>query len=100
MTDIANNPNFPLQEAADWIHRWRTIGGGFYVRETEGEVTVQLARQTIERDGNPDAFEAECSAMEAQILADPRMKMAVMVLARDAWEKSQLRTMPAGGKPN
>lgn len=93
MTDIASNPAFPLERAASWISDWRRRGGGFWVREGDEGVEVQLARNVVSTPDSDDAFKAECEEMERFLLINPALKMAVMVLARDAWEKSQVRAL-------
>ena len=102
MTDSpADNPAFPLEKAAQWISDWRGIGGGFWVRETEGEVSVQLARTAIDANGSADIHALAAFEMEKFLLINPALKMAVMVLARDAWEKSLVREVgldPAPGE--
>lgn len=91
MTDFdpANNENFPLEEAANWIARWKAAGGGFFCREEADGVTVQLAARRSCR--------TECDVIANELLGQPRLKMAVSMLVRNQWEKSLLANVPPAG---
>lgn len=83
---------FPLEEARDWIGRWKAAGGGFFCRAAEDQVQVQLAFQS-ESDIMPPA----AVALQTELLTAPRLKSAVTTLVADAWSKAQIAAGPPAG---
>lgn len=92
MTDFAISPAFPLEEARDWIGRWKDAGGGFFCRAEAGEVQVQLAFQ-----GASEIMPQEAVDLQTELLTAPRLKSAVTSLVADAWAKANIAAgTPAG----
>ena len=93
--DPASAPGFPLQEATDWIGRWKDAGGGFFCRADEGtgEVQVQLAFQHEGATMPPEGV-----ALQTELLINPTLKSAVTTLVVNAWAKaSAVANMPPAG---
>lgn len=96
-TDLANNEGFPLEEASAWIATWRAIGGGFFVKEGPEGVLVQLARETTPNALGVDVHELRGEQMQTELVSQPRLKMAVSVLVRNAWERKLIENVPPAG---
>lgn len=85
--DLAHNEAFPLEEATDFIGRWKAVGGGFYFHpQPDGSVMVQLAGQLAD-DGSDPHSEAR-DKLQTELLADHRLKSAVTTLAAQAWNRA------------
>ena len=84
---LADNPNFPLEKATDWIARWKGAGGGFYFHpQPDGSVMVQLA--AVVGPGGEDPNLDERAPIQAELLHDPELKSAVTTLAAQAWKRA------------
>jgi hypothetical protein len=97
MTDFdpAATAAFPLQEATDWIGRWKDAGGGFFCKANHdtGEVQVQLAFQ-----GESEIMPPDATALQTELLINPALKGAVTTLVVQAWSKaSAVAAMPPAG---
>lgn len=98
--DLAHNENFPLELAAEFIGRWKEVGGGFYFHpQPDGSVMVQLAGALAADGSDPNGPARD--ALQAELLADPRLKGAVTTLAAQAWHRANqtaqlLNTEPQG----
>lgn len=95
MTDFdpAAAPAFPLEEATDWIGRWKDAGGGFFCRAGEGQVQVQLAWQ-----GESEIMPPDAQALQTELLVHPRLKSAVTTLVANSWAKARvLSAQPPAG---
>lgn len=96
--DLARNNAFPLEEATDFIGRWKAVGGGFYFHPQEdGSVMVQLAGQLAYDGTDPDGPSRE--ALQAELLSEPRLKSAVTTLAAQAWHRASLARHLANMEP-
>lgn len=97
MTDFdpAATAAFPLEAATDWIGRWKDAGGGFFCKanHSTGEVQVQLAFQ-----GESEIMPPDATALQTELLIDPRLKTAVTTLVVNSWAKaSAVANMPPAG---
>jgi len=100
MTPDTMPDGFPIEEAKDWIGAWRSAGGGFFCipNEATGDVMVQMASQASALD-EPEVAQRKAEKLEelqAQILADPRLKSAITTLVADAWQAARLRAQGNG----
>lgn len=96
--DLAHNEAFPLEEANDFLARWKAVGGGFYFHpQPDGSVMVQLAGALAEDGTDPNG--AARDTLQAELLADPRLKGAVTTLAAQAWHRAQQSARLAGMEP-
>lgn len=96
--DLAHNEAFPLEQATDFIARWKAVGGGFYFHpQPDGSVMVQLAGQLAE-DGTDPSGPAR-DTLQAELLADPRLKGAVTTLAAQAWHRASMANQLANMEP-
>lgn len=86
MTDIdpATLPNFPLEDATDWIGRWKEAGGGFFCRAQDDQVQVQLAWQ-----GDSEIMPAAAQSLQTELLITPALKSAVTTLVANSWAKAR-----------
>lgn len=99
--DPAATEAFPLEEANDWIARWRKIGGGFWARPDNdaGGVEIQLARKAIGNAECDDIYAEDARLLQTEILSAPRLKAAVMTLVTKAHmgaSAALAQTPPAG----
>lgn len=96
--DLAANEDFPLEEASDFIARWKAAGGGFIFHpQPDGSVMVQLAGQLAEDGTDPQGPERD--ALQTELLADPRLKGAVTTLATQAWHRASIERILRNMEP-
>lgn len=82
---------FPLEEAKDWIGKWKRAGGGFFCHPNAetGEVMVQLASQGDLLDTEEQAANRNrrINDLQNELLANPELKSAITTLVADAWAR-------------
>lgn len=100
MTPEALPAGFPLEEAKDWIGKWKRAGGGFFCHPNAetGEVMVQLASQgdLLHTPEEAEKRNANILDLQNELLANPTLKSAITTLVADAWTRASFGSEVGG----